>query len=224
MNKQSFFSAVSFFSCFFILNAAMAQTPSVAVKLNLPGFIHGGGVNAEATLGGHFSVLAEYQKINYFDTKTEGINLILASETSTIDCHVKGAKMGLMLRYYPISNAMGGLFFEGGGYLGRFNSKIVQSDESYNLAGLFFPIYESNSYTPGLDFKYQTNTYEQRKVAAQGLKFGLGYSKTRKFINYEVSGGYSRNYNALDSRAGKFAKDGTLYLRCAIGGAFSFKK
>ncbi|MEI6410503.1 MAG: hypothetical protein WCR52_14030 [Bacteroidota bacterium] len=224
MYKQSFFSAVSFFSFFFMLNAAMAQTPSVALKLNLPSFFHGGGVNAEATLGGHFSVLAEYQKINYFNTSTEGINLILVGETTRTDTRVRGSNTGMMFRYYPLTKAMGGMFFEGGAYVGRYNAKIVRTDESHNLAGLFTPINDSYSYTPGIDFKYETKTFEQNNVAAKGIKFGLGFSKTRKFINYEVSGGYSRNYSKLDSSAGKYAKDGTLYLRCAIGGAFSFRK
>jgi hypothetical protein len=221
MNKQSFFSAVTFFSFFIMMHAAMAQTPSVAVKVNLPSFIHGAGVMVEATQGGHFSMLAEYQKVNYFDTETRGLNLILISDISTIDYRVKGSKMGLMFRYYPKTQAMGGLFLEGGAYLGRYNAKIVRTDESYNLGRVFTPIQGG---TAGIDFKYNTSTYEQKNVAAQGLKFGLGYSKTRKFINYEVSGGYSRNYNTLDSRIDKYAKGGTLYLRCAIGGAFSFKK
>ena len=221
MHKQSFFSAVSFL---FMMSAAMAQTTSIAVKANIPDFIHGVGVSAETSLGKHFSMLTEYRKINYRDVKTEGLSLLFVSDIKTIDRQVNGSQFGLMFRVFPTSKAMGGWFVEGGGYLGRYDAKIVQTQEQYNLSWLFRPIGESSNFNDGDNFSSSKEVVVQRHKMASGTKVGFGWSKIRKSVNLELSGGYALNFNDLDERAGRFAKDGTLYLRCALGGVFSFKK
>ncbi|MEI6410222.1 MAG: hypothetical protein WCR52_12620 [Bacteroidota bacterium] len=181
-----------------IANLLSAQ--SVAVKLNLTDFFRGVGGSIEVSKSKKFSLLGEFQYLNYerYYTKADWLFHVKDYEYWQ---NTKGWKSTILLRFFP-KQVNKGLFFEGGPYIGHYKGDQIWRDYSFGF------------FTTSTDYHDKYTTFN---TSVSGIKFGTGAQVRIRIMVFELSGGVSLNFNNLNNHIKPYSNDANFYIRAAWG-------